>query len=174
MGLQFRYSTREGTVGGTIRQPIPLLSRGGMIATNRLTSGVHRLFDQISPLENSEGDVEYRCVFVLNTDSVLYWVDTQVWFSEDCADTNLRLAVDPTPASLYNAAAPQAVQIVDEDDTPPGVSGWAAPLTREDGIMLGILPPGGCRAFWLRRTAPGGFVTVKDGVTLRAEGSTVE
>lgn len=143
-------------------------SLGDQVATNGpATSGFNTFFDDVSAAEALAGDVEYRCVFVLNnhaTDTA-FAVKVEVT-AEVALGASWALALDAAAVSAKGAATAQAATIANESTAPSGASAFGAgPLT------IGDLAPGQVKGVWVRRTVTASTAALaSDGATLRITG----
>lgn len=111
--LVLTYSINSGSAGNSLAGG-PGTSVGGYISTTAITDNtINNLFPDITGDQNAGYQVDYRCVFIKNTNgsglalqaSVL-WVTGQV-----AGGANVLIGVDPTPASALGSSSPQAVTI---------------------------------------------------------------
>lgn len=86
--------------------------------------------------------------------------------------TTVAIALDDVAASAIGSSSAQAGEVADEGTVPTGVGSFSTPRTKSDGISLGSLSAGQCRAVWVRRTATNSAAVNDDGFTLRVEGDT--
>lgn len=170
--LHVRHSTKVGAAGNS-NAGTPGGSLGKYISTTDVTDAtLHNLFDKVTGDENAAGDTEYRCVFLYNAhgsitlESVVAWISAQVALGADIA-----IGVDPTAASAIGSASAQAVEVVDENTAPAGVS-FSTVTTKATGIAMGDIAAGFCRALWIRRSVSAAVALDADGATIRFEGDT--
>ena len=126
----------------------PNKSLGGPISSYAVPSGqLNNLFDDVSEVESGTGDVEYRCVYIKNTNPTSSLNNVVVWIAQDTPspDDEIDIGVDP---SGINGTA---IQIPDENTPPSGVA-FSHPISRQTGLLLGNLGPGQHVAIWIRRT----------------------
>lgn len=170
--ILFKLSTTAGSAGNS-QAGTPAGSLGKYISTTQITdASLNNLFDDVSGDENAASDVEYRCYFVHNNHGSLTWLAPKVWISSEVGGgAAAAIGIDPAAASAIGSASAQAAQIADESSAPGGVS-FSAPTTKGTGLSLADLPPGQCRAIWVRRTAANTGAVDNDGVTIRVEGDT--
>lgn len=159
--------------GNTTAQADPNASLGDQISTTQWTGGsLNDLFDDVTGAENAASDVEYRCIFVHNSNASNVLENAVVYLqSEVAGGANIAIGVDPTAASAIGAATAQAVTVADENTAPAGVT-FSSPTTAGAGVSLGNIPAGSCRAFWIRRTATNSSALSSDGVTIAVAGDT--
>ena len=137
-----------------------------------------RLWDNVSGDENSLSNVEYRCVFIHNSNASLDLTSTRVWISaENGAGANIAIGLDDvgsTPANgwLIGDAGPQAKEVANEDTAPNPAITFSSPTSKGTGLDLGTIGPGRCKAIWIRRSATNSGAVTGDNVTLRVEGDT--
>lgn len=163
----------SAAAGNTTAQSDPNASLGDQISTTKWTGGsLNDLFDDVTGAENAASDVEYRCIFVHNSNASNVLENAVVYLqSEVGGGANIAIGVDPTAASAIGAATAQAVTVADENTAPAGVT-FSSPTTAGTGVSLGNIPAGSCRAFWIRRTATNSSALSADGVTIAVAGDT--
>jgi uncharacterized membrane protein len=146
-------------------------SLGDQISTTDIPSGeVDVLFDAVTGTEADAGDVEYRCVFVLNDHATLTLTDAYITVQSDAGGgATTAIALDNIAISAKGSGSAQAATIADETAAPTGVGSFGTgPLT------IGDLAPGECKAVWIRRTVPADTsAAASDGCTLRVGGDTL-
>lgn len=143
----------------------PLLSVGGAKSSVAVVGST--IFDTVSGQESTDGDVEYRCVYVHNAHSTLTLTDAVAWLP-----TNTPSAGTSVDVGVGTSAVNGTEQTVaDETAAPSGVT-FAAAATQGAGVALGDIPPGEHRAIWIRRTVTAGAAAFADSFTLRATGNT--
>jgi hypothetical protein len=171
--IKIRLSIKTGSAGNTAAQPDPNASLGKYISTTDLVdNSANNLFDNISGDENALGIADYRAVFIYNSHGTLTLIGPKVWFSADVAGgAVLDMGLDTTAASAVGASAAQALQVATETDAPVGVT-FSRPTTKSAGLSLGDIPPGQCRAIWIKRTAQNTAALNNDGGTISVEGDT--
>lgn len=159
--------------GNTTAQADPNASLGDQVSTTQWTGGsANDLFDDVTGAENAASDVEYRCVFVHNTNGANVLENAVVYLSAETAGgASIAVGADPTAASAVGSASAQAVTIADENTAPAGVT-FSSPTTAETGVALGNIGVGQVKAFWVRRTAANTAALSNDGVTIAVTGDT--
>lgn len=85
----------------------------------------------------------------------------------------IAIGIDDTAASDIGASSAQAATIANETSVPSGVL-FTTPLTKADGLSLGNLAAGKCRALWIRRTPLNLSARNTDGFTIASSGDTAE
>jgi hypothetical protein len=172
--LHLRLSIKTGTAGNQAAQPSPNASLGKYISTTDLVDAtLNNLFDDVTGDENAAGVVDYRCVFAYNGHATLTWLGVVVWVSAEVAGgANAAVAIDNITASAIGSSAAQADQIATETTAPTGVGAFSTPTSKAAGLVLGDIPPGQCRAFWVRRTATNSVALNNDGATFSVSGDT--
>lgn len=148
-------------------------SLGDQISTTEMPDAtLNALFDDVSGAENAASDVEYRCIFIHNSNAANALQSAAVWLSSEVAGgAAIAIGVDTTAASAIGAAVAQALTVADESTAPSGVS-FSSPASFATGVALGDIPAGYCRAIWVRRTAANTAALNSDGVTLSVQGDT--
>lgn len=148
-------------------------SLGDQISTTAMPDAtLNALFDDISGAENAASTVDYRCLFIHNSNASNALQDAAVWLSAEVAGgASIAVGVDTTAASAIGAAVAQALTIANETTAPSGVS-FSSPTSFATGVALGTINAGYCRAIWVRRTAANSAALNSDGVTLSVQGDT--
>ncbi len=148
-------------------------SFGGHVATTKpVDATLNNLFDNITGDQNAASQVDYRCLFVVNTNTSNTWLTPVAWISAEISGgANAAIGVDPLGASLSGAAPAQAVTIATATTAPSGVT-FSSPTVKASGISLGSLAPGSGVAIWIKRAAQNSVALDLDGVTIRVEGDT--
>lgn len=168
--VRIRYSRTTGP--GDSGAGAAATSLGGFVSTTNVVSGaLHNVFDVVSGAENAASDVEYRCVFICNTDSVDTLALTKVWIlSQVASGASIAIGLDPAGVVGIDSASAQAATIATEQSAPTGVT-FSAPTTEGAALSVGNLGPRQCRALWIRRTAADTAALANDGAELRVKGT---
>jgi hypothetical protein len=169
----FRYSTKAGTAGNTTAST-PNDSLGTWISTTAWAGGAaNDLFDNISGAENAASTVDYRCIFVYNSNTANALENAVVYLSAETAGgASIALASDNVAASALGATTAQATSVANETTAPTAVSAFSSPTDAATGVALGTIPSGQVKAFWVRRTAANSAALSNDGVTIAVTGDT--
>lgn len=148
-------------------------SLGDQVSTTQWSGGVaNDLFDDISGAENAASTVDYRGVFVHNTNAANAYQNAAVYISAEVAGgASVAIGADPAAASAVGSAATQMATIANETTAPAGVS-FTAPTTLGTAVALGSIPVGNVKGLWVRRTAANTAALSADGVTLTVSGDT--
>lgn len=155
--IQYRFS------GGAANSN-PNNSLGGEISSTEWTG---TLFDDVSAAQASAGSVEYRCVYIANTDPALPYVAAKLWIQSNTPSPNTSIAI-----GLGTSAAGGVEQTVANETTAPTGVSFSEVSTAETGLSLGDVVSGSHRAVWIRRTVNAGTAAVNDTWTLRVQGET--
>lgn len=173
--ILLKYSVKTGSAGNSTAGTANG-SLGTYISTTQWTGGsANDLFDDISGAENAASTVDYRCIFVHNSNGANTLQNAVVYISSEVAGgASIALAADSTAASAIGSASAQA--LTGTTETAPGGSvtglSYSSPTTAGTGISLGNIPSGQCKAFWVRRTAANSAALSGDGVTIAVTGDT--
>ncbi len=150
-------------------------SLGDQISTTAWAGGaLNDLFDDVSGAENAASTVDYRCIFVHNSNGANVLENAVVYLSAETAGgASIAIAIDDLPASAIGSGSAQADVIANEITAPgAGVGAFSSPTTAGAGLSLGNIAAGSCRAFWIRRTAANTAALSADGVTIACTGDT--
>lgn len=152
-------NTTAGTANGSL---------GDQISTTQITdNSLHNLFDVVTGDENLASESEYRCFFVHNNHATLTALNVRAYLlSEVSGGAILAIGVDTTAESAIGSGSAQALTVADENTAPAGVA-FSSPTTSGTAIVLGDIPPGHCRAIWVRRTAQNTGALSNDGGVIR-------
>ncbi len=128
-------------------------SIGGVKSSEVVPSTTDGLFDTVSAAQALTGSVEYRCIYLHNTNATDTMLATRAWISQQTSSASSALAIG-VGATIVNATEPA---IVNEGTAPAGVT-FSEPASAAEGVALGGIPPGQHRALWLRRTVTAGAI----------------
>lgn len=173
--IVFRYSVKTGSAGNSTAGTAAG-SLGTYISTTAWTGGsANDLFDDITGSENAASTVDYRCIFVYNSNASNALQNAVVYLSAEVAGgASIAVAADSTAASALASASAQA--LTGATETAPGGSvtglSYSSPTTAGAGVALGNIPSGQVKAFWIRRTAANSAALSGDGVTIAVSGDT--
>jgi hypothetical protein len=170
--ILFKYSI--AAAAGNTTASAPATSLGDQISTSAWAGGAaNDLFDDISGAENAAATVDYRCIFVHNSNALNALQNAVVYLSAEVAGgASIAIATDNIAASAITSGSPQAAAIANETTAPSGVSAFSSPTTAGAGLSLGNIPASQCKAFWVRRTASNSSALSNDGVTIAVAGDT--
>lgn len=173
--LIFRYSVKTGS-GGNTTASSAAGSLGTWISTTAWTGGgANDLFDDISGSENAASAVDYRCIFIYNSNTANALQNAVVYISAEVpGGASISLAADPTAASALSSGSAQALTATTETSPGASVTGlsFSAPTSASGGVSLGSIGPGQVKAFWIRRAATNSAALTGDGVTVAIAGDT--
>lgn len=174
--IKFRLSVKTGAAGNSTAGT-PAGSLGKYVSTTDLSgTALNNLFDDISGAENAASTVDYRCVFVYNTNTANALENAVLYLQggDPAGGANVAIAVDTTATSAAGAAPAQALEATTE--TAPGapITGlaYSAPTTSGTGLALGTIPAGNVKAFWVRRSATNSAAVNNETVTFAVTGDT--
>lgn len=172
--LLFKRSV-AAAAGNTTAQADPNASLGDQISTTQWTGGsANDLFDDISGAENAASTMDYRGIFLHNSNGANTLENPTLYLSAETAGgASIAVAVDNTAASAIGSGSTQMTTIANETTSPGGGAGsFSAPTTAGTGLALGNIASGSCKGFWVRRTAANTAALSSDGVTLAVTGDT--
>lgn len=144
----------------------PAASLGGAKSSEEINPAT--LFDDVGSAEAAAGDIEYRCIYVENTNGSDTLLDAVAWISSNTpsGDTSLDIglgtsAIDGTEQTVANEGA-----------APAGVT-FSAPADKASGLDIGDMAAGEHKAIWLRRTVNAAAAAYNnDGATINVGGDT--
>ncbi len=179
--ILFKYSnifaSAGNSDGGNPTSPANVSTQGqGKFISTGIWSGGNPqdLFSNISGDENFSHQVDYRCIFIHNSDSTRTLYDAVAWLPvQTVGGAVLAIGADSTPASVIGSPDPQALLIPTIFNAPQNVSFFLAP-DKISGVPLSNIPAGACKAIWIRRSAQNSPPLTNDAVTIRVEGDSEE
>lgn len=142
----------------------PLASIGGAKSSVDSSSTI---FDDVTSGEATSGDIEYRCVYILNSHVTLSYQAAKVWIQTQTPSADTDVAIGLAAAGL-NAAE---TAVANENTAPAGVT-FSAPSSFAGGLSLGTIPAGQYYGIWIRRTVNAAAAGASDSFTLRVQGDT--
>lgn len=144
-------------------------SLGGAKSSVEITdAALHNLFDVVSSAEASAGDIEYRCLYVENTNGTDTLLNAVAWLSANTPSGDTTLDI-----GLGTSAIDGTEQTVADESTAPAGVTFSAPATQGAGLAIGDLAAGQHKAIWLRRTVNATAAAYNnDGATLAVGGDT--
>lgn len=170
--IVFRLSV--AAAAGDTTAGTPATSLGDQVSTTAITTAtLNNLWDDVSGAEASAGDVEYRCIFVLNNHASLTLVGANTYItSQTAGGGTIDMGLDPAAISAKGSGSTQAATIANESSAPAGVT-FSSP-TSGSPLVIGDLAPGQVKGIWLRRTVTAGAGAVNpDGVIIGVTGDTL-
>lgn len=123
-------------------------SLGGVISSNAAPASI---FDDVSAAEAVAGRVEYRCVYLHNASATDTMTAAVAYVAADTPLETTDVAIGVGTAAVNG----EEQTIADEVTAPVGVS-FSAPASAAAGLLLGNIPPGGSKSYWIRRTVAAG------------------
>lgn len=171
--LLFKYSVVAAA--GNTTASAASTSLGDQISTTAWAGGsANDLFDDISGAENAASTVDYRGIFLHNSNASNTLENPTLYLSAETAGgASIAVAVDNTAASAIGSGSTQMTTIANETTSPGGGAGsFSSPTTSGTGLSLGNIATGNCKGFWVRRTAANTAALSNDGVTIAVTGDT--
>lgn len=142
--ITFRYSGGAGNVD-------PALSLGGVrstVAGALIDTGVaNDLWDNVSSVEASAGDTEYRGFYVTNAHATLPYTDARIYISVPTTSADDEFAI-----AIADEAVDVAMETIANEGTAPVGPVFSAPATYAAGLVISTsLAAGSWRGVWIRR-----------------------
>jgi hypothetical protein len=126
------------------------------------------LFDVVSSAEASAGDVEYRCIYVENTNGTDSLLSAAAFVSSNTPSSDTAIAI-----GLGTSAIDATEQTVANESTAPAGVTFSAPATLGAGLAIGDLTAGQHKAIWIRRTVNAAAAAYNnDSATINVGGET--
>ena len=130
----------------------PNAALGGVISSIEVTDdSINNLFDDVDGQEHTDGDTEYRCIYVKNNSAetaynVKIYIDTNTPAVDDTLEIGKDLAgVDGT-----------ADTISDEDTAPSPAVTFSSANGYSNGLSIGTMTAGQVIAIWVKRIVSAG------------------
>lgn len=143
---------------------------GGAITNNEIVSGtLGNVFDDVDKYEARDGDTEYRCIYVRNTNLVEIFKEVTAFLKTESTSNFTSISF-----GLGTAAVGGIEQtIADESTAPIGVV-FTDLVGAENGKLIGDINNNSFKAIWLKRVVtPGATSLGADTTTISVDGSTV-
>lgn len=140
----------------------PNASLGGVISSTEVPSNG---FDDVSSSEASAGSIEYRCIYVKNTNATLTLIGAKAYIS-----ANTPSATTNVDIGLGSSAVNGTEQTVGSETTAPTGVSFSAPSSLGTGLSIGDLAPNATKAIWIKRTVNAGTASVSDSFTVAVGG----
>jgi len=145
--IQFRLSGGSGNSD-------PEASLGGVMSSNSVVGSptTNNIFDNVTADEALAGDINYRCIYILNSNTVDGLISGKVWIESNTpsADTNIAIGLDPAGVGDGSTTG-VATTIADEDTAPSGVT-FSSPATEGAALAIPAMTASQGIALWVRRT----------------------
>lgn len=139
----------------------PSLSVGGEMSSTEVSSLLNGLFDAVSAGEATTGLVDYRCIYLQNTNLTNTVNDVKLWIQSQTSSPNTDIAIG------LDLAGPNG-----EAGTDPEEPTYSIPGDVGSGLDMGNLTGEDFYAFWIRRTVnPGASSAASDASQLRISGT---
>lgn len=143
----------------------PNASIGGVMSTT--TDAPASVFDNVSSAEAAAGDIEYRCIYVLNNHGTLTLENGKVW-----VQANTPNALTDVAIGLAAEGANATAAAVANESTAPASVTFSAAASEGAALSLGNLAAGQRYGVWIRYTVTAGASAGADSFTLRVKGDT--
>jgi len=141
---------------------------GGAITANEITTAqLHNVFDYVSSGEASAGDIEYRCVYVKNTNgSTLTLKAALVYILANTPSGTTTCGV-----GLGTSGVGGTEQVIPSESVAPAAVTFNEAEGVGAGLLMGDIPADSYHAIWLRRTiSVGTLATSSDNMSISVTG----
>ena len=142
-------------------------SLGGPISQYAIASGtMHGLFDRVDTIEATEGDYEFRCVYIRNTSQTRKLLNTRIWVESPTtsATTMLRISIG---SSGVNGTEP----LISSEGNQPPMQFFEIPQEEPLEPNIGDLYPGDHIGLWIGWIVKPGTTSLGDDfAVLRIDG----
>jgi len=141
---------------------------GAFVATEIVDNVLHNLFDVVESSEAEVGAVNYRCIYLKNTNLSLVLANALVYIQSDTPYAKSTLGIGLGTSAINDTEQ----TIIDETTAPIGVT-FNEAVGSEFGLLIGDLPANTTKALWLRRTiAADSNATTDDTCSIGLQGDT--
>lgn len=149
-----------GAPSGWLYVYVTQSSLPGTTQTDAITIAnlVNNVWDNVTGQQANDGLIEYRCLYVINLNSVDNAYDVRVWIQEQPqGPDSLYIALDPAGKGNGTTTG-VAIEINAENDplSELGAVSFTAPSSQSDALVIGTLTPGQCQAMWQKRVVSSG------------------
>ena len=142
--LKYYKSTATGVGGGG--------SLGGAITATELSSGtIDDLFDSVTGDEADAGSIEYRCVYIKNTNGLTTLRLPKIYIKTNTPSANTSVEVGLGTAAVGG----EEQTIANESAAPVGVT-FSLADGQSNGLVFADLPPGQYKSLWVKRIVTAG------------------
>lgn len=144
-----------GSSGGYMVVTVVLASLPGTNKTDSLTisNNYQNMFPHVSSQQALIGRIDYRCVYINNTNAVDTAPDVRVWRQADTsADDYIEIGLDPV--GLGDGVSTGVAPVIANSTTAPSGVTFSAPTSYGTGIVIGNMLPLKKIPLWIRRVVP--------------------
>lgn len=131
----------------------PQQSLGAAKSSTQVTDNtLNNIFPNVTGAESTAGNTKFRCLYLHNADDTsLTFTNAKIWISQDSSSSNDEVDIG-LGTSAINA---QEQGPLTEGVAPSGVT-FSHPTTEGAALVIGDIPAGQHKAFWLRRVVQAG------------------
>ena len=156
--------------GGAANADVDASLGGAKSSVELVDDSLNNLFDDVSGTEHVAGDVEYRCIFVKNSNGSDTAYSGKVYIDTNTpgVDSVVAIGLDLT------GQGDVADTVADEDTAPDPAVTFSSADGYANGIDIGDLAPGESYPIWIRRTiSAGSTAQALDNVIIKVSVDTV-
>lgn len=137
---------------------------GGVITTDT----INNVWDNVAGADSAAGDIEYRCIYILNNHGSLTLTAPVIWIDSNTASADTTVAI-----AIGSSAVNGTETAVANENTAPSGPTFSTPTSFGAGLALGDLAAGAHKAVWIRRTVTAGAAAANnDAYVLKVQGET--
>jgi len=160
--IVFRYS------GGANNNLIDNSIGGAMSSVRIVDNVLSNLWDTVTTAQEASGVINYACIYVLNnTPTGKTWGSAVLWIDGQLSQGSLAVGLDS--AAVGATAVSSSTDI---HTAPSPTITFSSPSNRSTALVIGDIPAGSYKAFWVQRTIPSSSSSGSDQGSLHCEGST--
>jgi hypothetical protein len=119
---------------------------GGPITTNEVPVGLHNVFDIVGGLGSLNGETNYRCLYVQNTNDFLTLLNSVLYIISNTAVETSDISIGVGTSIIGGIEQ----TISNEVFAPIGVT-FTNQIDVSNSLSIGSIPKGSHRAIWLKR-----------------------
>lgn len=120
---------------------------GAFVATEITSNTLHNIFDVVSNDEAVTGDVEYRCIYVKNTNATSTLYNGEMYINAGTVSDKSSIAIGAGTSAVNGTE-----QSIANESTAPSAVSFIDAIGVDYTITLGDIPAGQTKAVWLKRT----------------------
>jgi len=134
-------------LSGGAGNAVPDSSLGGVISTTEVVDNTsHNLFDQVSGAETTDGDTNYRCIYLKNTHGSLVLQSATTFLQSIGINADTDVSIGLAPEGKNGTAQDTADEAVE-----PSSVVWETGIGSANSLSLGDMGAGDTYPIWVRR-----------------------
>ena len=141
------------------------------LAAPIVDASLNNIFDNVSPSEANDGDVEYRCIYVRNENATIDLLSAVAYIDSNTTSSDTTIEI-----GLGTSGANGVEQTIPDEETAPGSVVFTSPADAASGLIMGtISASNGHYPIWIKRTvAATSNPLTSDQFTIAVQGETTQ